>query len=157
MKHSYGNLLEEVKSGIILHQVNCQGVMRSGIAKSIKEKWPIVEEKYLECFTRIPLPESHKLLGQAQVVMIERENLYVVNIFGQHKYGRDGARYTSYDALDAALFNLAVDIAKFGELRNLPIHHPLLGCGLGGGNWDIVKAIIEANLGSDTTLWQLSE
>lgn len=156
MKHCYGNLLEEVQTGIILQQVNCRGVMRSGIAKSIKEKWPIVEEQYLEIFTHLSLPEAHRLLGEFQLIEVAPQR-YVVNIFGQNFYGRDGARYTSYDALDRALFSLANTIAKDVRLSFLSIHHPLIGCGLGGGNWDIVKAIIEANLGSDTTLWQLPE
>ena len=31
---------------IICHQVNCQGVMGSGLAKQIRERYPIVYEEY---------------------------------------------------------------------------------------------------------------
>ena len=31
---------------IICHQVNCQGVMNSGVAKAIREKWPEVYDNY---------------------------------------------------------------------------------------------------------------
>ena len=41
-----GNLLES-GCDIICHQVNCQKVMGSGIAKQIREKWPIVYYDYL--------------------------------------------------------------------------------------------------------------
>lgn len=36
------------KSGadIICHQVNCQGVMGSGIAKQVREKYPVVYRDY---------------------------------------------------------------------------------------------------------------
>ena len=30
----------------ICHQVNCQGVMGSGVAKAIRDKWPQVYEEY---------------------------------------------------------------------------------------------------------------
>ena len=36
-----GNLLES-DCDYICHQVNCQGVMNSGIARQIREKWPII-------------------------------------------------------------------------------------------------------------------
>ena len=44
-----GDLLE-ADLDYYCHQVNCQGKMGSGIAKSIKEKWPIVYDKYIEAF-----------------------------------------------------------------------------------------------------------
>ena len=40
-----GNLLDS-NADIIIHQVNCQGAMNSGVAKAIREKWPIVFDKY---------------------------------------------------------------------------------------------------------------
>ena len=59
-------------------------------------------------------------------------------------------RYTSYDALDEGFKTIA---ARTDE--NLPIHLPLIGCGLGGGKWPIVRAIIMEHLkGRDLTLWQ---
>jgi len=42
-----GDLLES-ECDYICHQVNCQGKMNSGIAKSIREKWPIVFQNYIE-------------------------------------------------------------------------------------------------------------
>ena len=45
VKYYNGDLLES-GCDYICHQVNCQGVMGSGIAKSIREKWPVVFEKY---------------------------------------------------------------------------------------------------------------
>ena len=40
-----GNLLD-AQTDVIAHQVNCQGVMGSGVAKQIKEKWPDVFKQY---------------------------------------------------------------------------------------------------------------
>jgi O-acetyl-ADP-ribose deacetylase (regulator of RNase III) len=39
LHYKKGNLLE-VKEGIITHGVNCQGVMGSGVALAIKQKYP---------------------------------------------------------------------------------------------------------------------
>ena len=40
-----GNLLES-DCDYICQQVNCQGKMNSGIAKQIREKWPVVYQNY---------------------------------------------------------------------------------------------------------------
>ena len=40
-----GNILEATED-IICHQVNCQGVMGSGLAKQIRSKWPSVFADY---------------------------------------------------------------------------------------------------------------
>lgn len=49
---------------ILLHGVNCQGVMASGVAKAIAEKWPIVREHYLS------LKVSDMYLGKIQAVEV---------------------------------------------------------------------------------------
>ena len=41
-----GDLLES-ECDYICHQVNCMGKMNSGIAKQIREKWPIVFQNYI--------------------------------------------------------------------------------------------------------------
>ena len=46
MHHVIGNLLES-DCDYICHQVNCQGKMNSGIAKSIRDKWPVVYNNYM--------------------------------------------------------------------------------------------------------------
>lgn len=62
-----GNVFDS-DADIICHQVNCQGVMGSGVAKEVRERFPNVYEQYHE------LCELHKnysagLLGTAQIVL----------------------------------------------------------------------------------------
>ena len=45
IKYFDGDLLTST-APIIMHQCNCLGSMKSGVAKVISEKWPIVNEKY---------------------------------------------------------------------------------------------------------------
>lgn len=146
-----GSLLDEVKTGIILQQVNAQGVMGSGIAKSIRDRW---ESVWLAYAQKMGAPYTQSsggthLLGTIIPVEVEPD-LWVINVVGQQFFGRDARRYTSYDALDKGL----LEVKRWTlEHPRLDIHHPTIGCGLGGGKWKIVQAIIEAHLGPDTTLW----
>ena len=43
IKHIKGDIFKS-NADAILHQVNCQGVMGSGIAKQVKENFPVVFE-----------------------------------------------------------------------------------------------------------------
>lgn len=89
--------------GIIGHGVNCQGVMGSGVALAIRNKYPVVFEKYKEFCDAAESPEQ--LLGQVQMVEIQPD-LYVANMFTQLSFGRDGQAYASSEALIAALHRL---------------------------------------------------
>lgn len=158
MKHQVGNLVQSVKSGLILHQVNCQGVMGSGIAKELRDTYPVVWQKYEQKCSASRIEDGgdgSALLGLVQLVPVT-DTLIVANLFGQLHYGRDATRrYTSYDALDDALKTLSWMLPAQG-LTGDDIHHPLIGCGLGGGHWQVVEVLIKARLGDDTTLWTLT-
>ena len=130
------------KSGadIICHQVNCQGVMGSGVAKQVREKYPKAYQTYK---TFCANTEPEELLGKAQFVSIHDDKLIgIINIFGQLDYGYNGKCYTDYDALRHAL-------AKVHEFCQLYTFKPVLafpykfGCARGGGDWDIVYKMIE--------------
>lgn len=122
-----------IKQGIILHQVNCQGVMGCGIALAIRKKWPKVYARYLNYYKNMKL-------GMIQIVHIEY-NLFVVNLFAQDRYGRN-KRYTDYDAVKSCLKE--VTTWYFKNHQDLPVYIPYkMGCGNAGGNWDIVYAIIQ--------------
>ncbi len=128
-----------VESGIICQSVNCQGKMNSGLAKQIREKWPIVYDDYIEqweALRTIPF----KLLGSVGVIGIKETNyqIKVANIFGQLFYGYDGQRYTDYCALDKAFYNLNNDVWK-NEQFYFPFN---FGCDRGGADWNIVSRMI---------------
>lgn len=126
---------------IFCHQVNCQGRMGSGIAKTIKEKYPIVFEEYINfCKNAI---SSKNLLGKCQIININ-DNLLCANLFGQLYYGYDGELYTNYEGLKCALMNL-YDFCSYSETKKWIIGIPYnIGCGLAGGDWNIVyKMILE--------------
>lgn len=129
-----GNLLDS-NCDYICHQVNCQGVMGSGIARQIREKWPVVYDVY-----RVLCDNwcAEDLIGNIQVAG------HVVNVFSQDNFGYDGRRYTSYDAFVECLLKFRNHI-PYGCTIGFPKN---IGCGLGGGNWKIISTMIEEILGS---------
>lgn len=136
-----------IESGIIVHQVNCQGVMGSGVAKAIRDKWSQVFGLYKEyiqhtkyCYQTLKKYwNTVELLGSIQTVRIN-ENIIIINLFGQDYYGIDGKRYTSYGAWEEAL----PTIKKYCNLETLPVYFPYnIGCDRGGGDWRIISAMIE--------------
>lgn len=139
-----GNLLDSDVE-YICHQVNCQGRMASGIAKSIRERWPVVYDNYMKKYFNM-LPEL--LLGDIQIVGLW-EDYYatdfhqsVINMFAQQNYGYDGKRYTSYDAFWSCLGKIK-EVVPVGSKIGFPDH---IGCGLGGANWEVILTMIEEAL-----------
>lgn len=131
--------------GILCHQVNCMGRMGSGIAKAIKEKWPVVYKEYMEyCSPRLIDPNFQKtMLGHMQMVSVG-PGLVVCNMFGQFGFGQARIQYTNYDAVALAFEDLANVIADAADPNAYKIYVPYkMGCGLGGGDWTEYQAIIE--------------
>lgn len=135
IKFSHGDLLE-AKEDIIVHQVNCQGKMNSGIAKQIREKWPRVYDEYMH-LTLNGLVRPN-LLGSVQVVGVGDK--FVANLFGQEYYGYDGQRYTSYDAVYEGLKYIKEKAQALSLSVALPYN---IGCDRGGADWFIVDAMIQ--------------
>lgn len=119
---------------LICHQVNCQGVMGAGLARQIRFKYPHVFEAYKKrC---VQHQRSRALLGTVQAVPIDT-NKYIVNIFGQWRYGTD-RQHTDYNALECAFNTLNT------HCRGRSIAIPFkMGCNLGGGDWQVVQALID--------------
>ena len=148
----------------ILHGVNCRGVMNAGVAKAIREKWPVVYCKYKELLKQFEIDRmrdelhiSHvsHLLTRFQIVEINdprNRPTHVINLFTQSNYGRNG-KFVSYDALDEGLEDLAVELRK-RKVKSISI--PKIGAGFGGGNWKIIEQIIDQRLHDFyVTVWEL--
>lgn len=129
----HGDILT-AKEDIIVHQVNCQGVMGAGLALAIKRKYPNVYDKYkIACNTMQP----EDLLGKIQLIKTH-DNKMVCNLFGQLNYGRNKVQ-TDYEAITMCFDK----IYRYAKLNNLTVAIPYnIGCGLAGGNWTRVLNII---------------
>lgn len=132
-----GNLLD-ITHGIIVHQVNCQGVMGRGLAAQLRARYPSIFKEYHKlCKTKVGFEDE--LLGTMQLVPVkDTPPLRVGNMFGQCTYAGTGL-HTDYDAVHTALQKLA-----WINTRKLPVYFPyLLGSDLAGGHWPTIKSIIE--------------
>lgn len=145
IKHIKGDIFQS-GADVILHQVNCQGVMGSGVAKQVKEKYPAVYEAYKELCSQ---DEPKNLLGIAQPVQAN-ESTVIINIFAQEKFGYDGNCYTDYDALRKGF-----ETVRYNN-KNESIAIPyLMGCHRGGGDWSVVSKMIEEVFADcDVTLYE---
>lgn len=143
-----GNLLY-ANENIIVHQVNCQGVMGAGVARQIKEKWPIVYDHYMRMIKtceKLLIPRK-KLLGEVCWDMIQEKardgghDKWIASIFGQLDYNRNGEKklQTDYDALKKGFITIANNASWYDESVAMPY---MIGCGRGGGNWSKVLEMI---------------
>lgn len=120
---------------IMVQSVNCQGRMGSGLAKAIRDKYPMVFSQY-----RAEYELGLLKLGHTSYIEVESDK-FVANICGQEFYGRDGKQYTNYEALRSGL----EDVKMMAEVLNVDVVIPnKIGCGLGGGDWDgVVLPMVE--------------
>jgi O-acetyl-ADP-ribose deacetylase (regulator of RNase III) len=131
-------------ANIICHQVNCHGVMGRGLAKAIKNKYPKVYENYRRICKQYE-SKKQSLLGQVVWGMITPDDKIIANLFGELDYGGDGKRYTDYNALESAFKEVYRAVtSKNSTIKGMTIAIPYnIGCGLGGGDWNVVYKIIE--------------
>lgn len=124
----------------IMHVVNCQGKMNSGVAKEIRNRMPQAYSAYMEhhnsmnSTTNIELGSCSSAGG-------------VYNLNAQEYYGYNGKRYLDYGAL-AKSFNFActeIHHRECGVFRDkLIVGIPFkMGSDRAGGDWDIVCEILD--------------
>jgi len=122
-----GDLVKALKAkqiDYLLHVTNCQGVMGAGLAKQIKANFPDAFNVY----TR------ELRLGYISI------NSGVINMNAQLKYGTK-ARQINYGALGECLARTKHHLSK---QDNPAVGIPyLMGCGLAGGDFEIVLEMVE--------------
>jgi O-acetyl-ADP-ribose deacetylase (regulator of RNase III) len=146
IEHIEGTLLDFPGSAdAIIHQTNISNIFGAGLARAIKDKWPHAVPGVA---AGIDLKFS---LGEVVVEKVEKDK-YVINCYAQSLYTNSMAGCpTSYDALVKCLTQLAQakqtaehmtpDICGIRDINTIAI--PMyMGCGLGGGRWNIYYAIL---------------
>lgn len=141
-KLEYDDLIEMAKAGkfdVIVHGCNCHCVMGAGIARIIKKTWPAAYQADLATKRG-----DRGKLGTYSMAIVD--GLTIVNLYTQYNYTRDKVD-VEYPALEEGLKKVK---EAFTGLR---IGLPMIGAGLAGGNWGIIKEIIGNTLhGEDATV-----
>jgi O-acetyl-ADP-ribose deacetylase (regulator of RNase III) len=140
METRNGNLIDAFEAKeipAILHGVNCQNTMGSGIALEIKKRLPEAFLSYVDFCRSHPIPVNR--LGR--ICAGETEYGPVFNVFTQLNFGKDGRRYVNYEAIVQGLESVAVEMKEMG-LNKIGIPF-LFGAARGGGSWPIIEQIVK--------------
>lgn len=144
MQHIQGDLLKRPAGiNVIIHQANINGKMGAGIARQIADQFPTVAAVDHQYWVA-----GAALLGHfSQVRLIDGS--IVVNLYGQsiRKFSSAGIP-TDYNAVVKSFEAITEWLYKNPCSYDYVIGVPkLMGCALGGGDWNIYSAIIEATIG----------
>lgn len=147
MKIEYrkGDLLR-ADEPVIVHGCNAKGVMGSGVAKLLRDRWPEVFDAYY----RVHVSDRLRL---GQTIWVDVGVKLVVNAITQAEYGRDPNRvYASYDAIRSAMAKIDATAAMTQQDESATlamglvveaVAMPLIGAGLANGSWKAISKIIE--------------
>jgi O-acetyl-ADP-ribose deacetylase (regulator of RNase III) len=131
-----GDLLALARQGefdAIIHGCNCMCDMSKGIALSIKQQFP---QAYL---ADLQTQKGSRLkLGSysTATAATSQGSLIVINAYTQFDWKGKGVK-ADYDAIRTAMRAIA---SEFGTCR---IGYPMIGAGLAGGDWSIIRPIID--------------
>lgn len=135
IEYRKGNLLD-VTSGVIVHGCNMRGVMGSGVALAVRNKYPKCYQKY---YSELNSSYSNHDISIGDIIWWSNGKLFIANGLTQETYGRDpNIRYANYTAI-ASVFRMVMRTNKGFESD---IHFPKIGAGLGNGDWNIIEQII---------------
>lgn len=147
----------------IAHGCNTAGVMGSGVAAIWKKKFPqsfkdyVARCKYDPTIVDNPLEVHFRAALLGQTVVTEEQDKKLFCMFTQGDWSRafgSDKRYVSYDAVSECFDSANIYIGTYEEDKRLAI--PMIGAGLGGGDWDIIEKIIEKSTPNiEVTVYQL--
>ena len=124
-------------NSMVVHGCNAQGVMGSGVARIVRNNFPSAYYEYVRHHD-----ENELQLGQIIPVEV-LPSRFIINAITQEFYGGDGKRYVSYHAIQIAF----EQVRKFAQINNITsINYPMIGAGLGGGDWGEISKIIDEQL-----------
>jgi len=127
---------------VIAHGVNCAGGFGSGIAGQIAQIHPNVRTEYLKYHERVGWE-----LGDIQIIgcssMFQTKSgpshkpRIIVNCATQKQYMPRGVLHANYHAIERVCKKLRHFCKDEGHTLALP----KIGCGLAGGDWNVVEEI----------------
>lgn len=134
-----GDLIQLAKQNYfdaIIHGCNCFCKMGAGIAKTIKHTFP---NAYKVDSKTISGDKSKLGTITFSIEIINQQELFIVNAYTQYDWRGIGVKI-DYKALS----NCFEIIKKVFHKKR--IAYPMIGSGLAGGDWNIIKSIIDNKL-----------
>lgn len=147
MKTIKGDLIKLALEGefdVIIHGCNCFCTMGAGIAKLIKNQFPKAYAADLD--TNKGDKSKLGTYSSNTYNSSDKHELIIINAYTQYHWKGSGNK-VDYKAIETIFSQIKTDYS------GLRIGYPLIGAGLGGGDWETISKIIEAELtGEDHTL-----
>jgi O-acetyl-ADP-ribose deacetylase (regulator of RNase III) len=148
----------DVGAHVIVHQVNCMGIMGSGVAKQVRDRYPNVYLAYHNSVKTL----KHNCLGGCLTVEAE-PGLRIANLFGQFYYrgykddeqyifdeywkapeldtNGKAVRFTNYEAFYSGLIRLKNNLLESETKIAFPYK---IGSDRGGADWNIIVSMIKS-------------
>lgn len=146
---------------IIVHICNDVGGWGKGFVMAISKRWKQPEAEYRNWYKNKELEQSDTVqfehlesrdkysnekkfeLGNVQFVKAT-ENIWVANMIAQRdiRPDKEGIPPIRYTFVSECLER----VAQFAKRQNASVHMPRIGCGLAGGQWTEIEAIVNNNL-----------
>lgn len=129
---------------IIAHVCNDIGGWGAGFVLALNGLSLLPRSNYLRAYQNEVVERGNSRLRLGAVFLVEvKKDLFVANMIGQREVrSANNPIPLSYTALEKCLERLAADALTLGAT----VHMPRIGCGLAGGNWDVVESIINRTL-----------
>lgn len=147
-----GNATEPIGTGPrwIVHVCNDVGGWGKGFVLALSSRWSAPEAAYRRWYAE--RDSNDFALGAVQFVPVTDE-ITVCNLVGQRDIrSRGGLPPVRYDAIESGLGKVAAEAVPAGST----VHMPRIGCGLAGGRWEQIEALIQETLvpcGIDVTVY----
>lgn len=146
---------------VICHCCNAFGGWGRGFVVPLGMKYPKAKNDYVDFCRPYQLSnvKRNDLMGQVCLSKVD-DNVYVANIIGQYYYSRNQRDFLNQAGVmpeflptkDRRLVNyesIRMGLRKLVSLMNgteFIVQMPKMGCGLAGGNWEIIEKIIVEEL-----------
>jgi O-acetyl-ADP-ribose deacetylase (regulator of RNase III) len=135
LKHTKGNLLDLAEAGefdVIVQGCNCFNTMGGGIAREIRERYPVVAGVDMETVKG----DYNKLGNWTECDAGEANRFTIINAYTQYNMSQ-GTDVFEYGAFELILQKLC---HAYGNKR---IGLPYIGMGLAGGDKEVILEQIE--------------
>lgn len=143
IKFYRGDATKPMQKGniVIPHICNNLGRWGAGFTGAITKRWPNVEMNYRTWFkNKIDHEDIPFRLGRVSIVSAG-QGIFVANMLAQDGTINEPGQWLPpirYGALALAMYY----VLQQTKSKKASIHCPKFGCGLAGGNWEVIRSMI---------------
>jgi len=128
---------------IIAHVCNNIGAWGAGFTRALDKKWPELGDRFRSASVTTVFQDRLEL-GDTLLDAPPRAKTLIANMVAQDGLpSNNNPQPLCYESLDACLIELEKEARRFNPIS---IHMPRIGCGLAGGEWPEVEALINTRL-----------